>query len=75
MGGMDGWFPLKAFTYISSYEYPFIGTEFDMITMSTTTISSTSKYMVAMSASDTPNNVFAMKAYQLDTPSANGVSF
>ena len=75
MGGMDGWFPLKSVTYISSYEYPFIGTEFDMINMTTTEIVSTSKYMVGMSASDTPNNVFAMKAYPLDTPSANGVSF
>ena len=75
MGGMVGSFPLKAVTYLSAYEYPFIGTEFDMIVMSTTEISSTSKYMVAMSGSDTPNNVFAMKAYSLDTPSANGVSF
>ena len=74
MGGMVGSFPLKAVTYLTGYEYPFIGTEFDMITMNTTEISST-KYMVAMSGSDNPNNVFAMKEYPLDTPSANGVSF
>ena len=66
MNGMDGKFPLKAITYLTGMQYPFIETEFDYVVMNHSTgIISTAKTIIAISASDGEHNVFWMKQYTL----------
>jgi hypothetical protein len=68
MNGMFGRFPLKTLTYVEGLIYPFIGTEFDLMSANYSSgISSVTKTMIAICAADTPTNTFWMKSYPLDS--------
>ena len=68
MNGMFGHFPLKALTYVEGLIYPFIGAEFDLMSANTSSgISSVTKTMIAICATNTPTNIFWMKSYPLDS--------
>lgn len=60
MSDMVGYFPLAYYTVIEGYQYPFIGTRFDMVS------SSDQVYLVYMIASDTEIYNFSMESHSYE---------
>ena len=60
MSDMIGYFPLAYYTVIEGFQYPFIGTRFDMVS------SNDQVYLVYMTASDTEIYDFSMKPHSYE---------
>ena len=60
MSDMTGYFPLAYYTVIEGFQYPFIGTRFDMVS------SNDQVYLVYITASDTEIYDFSMKPHSYE---------